>query len=209
MNFQVTPQADLFEVADTTLKFRLGERYLLRPGTHRIVAELEGYYPIEETIEVGALSDQTFDLEFVRLPGLVTFRTEPEVAAEVSINGEVVGTTPLVDFEVRPGSHQIQFVAERYLSEVTTLAVEGGHERDALTVALTPSWAPMVRTSASLPLNMKHEVRAATLISGTCDSRCSSSSASPSPTVCRRTRSTRTRTRSPTPSTSPASRRPS
>lgn len=147
IEFELTPAADAFDLPETLWKFRLGERYLLREGSHRIVAEREGYYPIDETIDVGVLPDQTFEFEFVRLPGLVTFRTEPEAQAEVSIDGQVVGTTPLVDFEVRPGTHQIEFVAERYLTEVASIDVEGGHERDTVTVALTPSWAPVSVTS--------------------------------------------------------------
>ena len=147
VRFEIMPAFDAFSLPDTLFKLRLGDRYLLREGSHRVAAELQGYYPIDEVIDVGVLPDQTFEFEFVRLPGLVTFRTEPEAAAEISLNGEVIGTTPLVDFEVRPGTHQVQFVAERYLSEVATLDTEGGHERQTLAVALTPSWAPVTVTS--------------------------------------------------------------
>jgi formylglycine-generating enzyme required for sulfatase activity len=147
VQFEISPAADSFELADTTLKFRIGDRFLLRQGSHRVVAELEGYYPIDEVIDVGVLSDQTFEFEFVRLPGLVSFRTDPEAGAEVSLNGEVIGTTPLDDFEIRPGTHQVQYVAERYLTEVATLVVEGGHARQSVTAGLTPSWAPIAVSS--------------------------------------------------------------
>jgi len=143
VHFEISPLPDRFELPETLLKFSLGDRYMLREGSHRVVAELEGYYPIDEVIEVGALGDQTFDFEFVRLPGLVSFRTEPEAQAEVSLDGAVVGSTPLVDLEVRPGRHQVQFVAERYLTEVTTIDVDGAGRRQETTVALTPSWAPV------------------------------------------------------------------
>jgi len=143
VQFEILPTAESFELPDTTLKFRLGDRYLLRQGSHRIYAELEEHYPIDQVIDVGLLADQSFAFEFVRLPGLLSFRTEPEAGAEVSLDGEVIGTTPIVDFEVRPGTHQIQYVAERYLTEVASVDVEGGHARQSISAALTPSWAPI------------------------------------------------------------------
>ena len=147
VHFEITPAADTFSLPGTLFKFRLGDRYLMREGRHHINAELAGYYAIDENIDVSALADQTFQFEFVRLPGLITFQTEPEANAQVSLDGNVIGTTPMVDFEVRPGTHQVQFLAERYLTEVASIDVEGGHEQQTLSVALTPSWAPVTVTS--------------------------------------------------------------
>jgi formylglycine-generating enzyme required for sulfatase activity len=143
VELELEPAADSVDLPDTWLKFRLGDRWLLRSGEHRLVALRAGYYPIEQEISVGTLQDQTVALAFTRLPGLITFATAPEAGAEVRLDGEVIGTTPLADFELRPGTHQVQLTAERYLAELVSLEVEGGHERQELTVALTPSWAPV------------------------------------------------------------------
>jgi len=148
VRFDLTPVPESFELPSTWFKFRIGDRWLLRAGEHRVVAELPGYYPIDAAVDVGRLPDQTVELEFVRLPGLIAFTTVPEAAAEISLDGEVIGTTPLEDFEVRPGTHQIQFTAERYLTELVTVDVEGGHERQTVTATLTPSWAPVTLTSS-------------------------------------------------------------
>ncbi len=107
------------------------------------MAELTGYYPLDTEIDVSLSPDQTIQLEMVRLPGLVTLTTEPEAAAEVRVDGEPFGTTPLVDAEIMTGRHQIEFVAERYLTEVRELDVIGGGERQRLPVELTPNWAPI------------------------------------------------------------------
>ncbi|MGD8340695.1 MAG: PEGA domain-containing protein, partial [Gammaproteobacteria bacterium] len=147
VRFELTPSAESFEIPGTLFKFNIGDRYLLRSGEHRVAAELAGYYPIDEIVNVGALADQTIALEFVKLPGLITLATEPEASAEVSLDGEVIGTTPLSDYEIRPGTHQVQFTAERYLTEVVSLDVEGGHVRQDLTASLTPSWAPVSLSS--------------------------------------------------------------
>ncbi len=149
VRFEFTPvAAATVELSGTWFKFNLGERWLLRRGEHRITATLPGYYPIDQPIDVGDLANQVVELEFVKLPGLIAFATETATAAEIRVDGELVGTAPLTDFEVRPGTHQVQFTAERYLSELVTVEVTGGHERQAVMAMLTPSWAPISLSSS-------------------------------------------------------------
>jgi formylglycine-generating enzyme required for sulfatase activity len=113
---------------------------LLRSGSHRVTAELPGYYPLDTEIEVGAPGDQTIALTLTKLPGLVTITTEPEVA-EVLLDGVRLGATPLVDAELTPGVHRLEFSAPRHLAEVRELEVSGGGERQSLAATLTPDWA--------------------------------------------------------------------
>ncbi len=139
----VTPTPTEFSLPDTLFKLRLTDRYLLRSGPHRVTATLPEYYPLDTEIDVGRSADQSFELELVRLPGLITLTTIPDVGAEVRVDGELLGVTPITDAEIRPGAHRLEFVAERYLSEVRELDVVGGGERQSLDVALTPNWAPV------------------------------------------------------------------
>ncbi len=147
IGFDVTPGADEISLPDSLLKLRLGDRYLVRPGRHRVTATLEGYYPLDTEVEVGPLADQTFPLEMTRLPGLISFSTENGVEATLRVDGEAIGSTPIADAEVIPGVHQVEFVAPRHLPEVIELDVEGGHVRQTVVAALTPSWAPVTVTS--------------------------------------------------------------
>ena len=149
VRFEFTPAAaETLELPGTWFKFNLGERWLLRNGEHRVTATLPGYYPIDQPIDVGSLANQVVALEFTRLPGLITFATEPATTAEVRLDGELIGNAPLTNYEVRPGTHQVQFTAERYLSELMTVEVTGGHERQTVTATLTPSWAPVSFSSS-------------------------------------------------------------
>lgn len=126
---------------DTLFKLKVGDRFLVRPGAHRVAAELPGYYPLEAEIEVGPLADQRIELTLEKLPGVVTITTEPEVGAEVLVDGVALGTTPVVDATIKPGVHQIELSAPRYLSAAHELDVVGGGEPQALAVTLTPDWA--------------------------------------------------------------------
>lgn len=143
VEFVIDPVPEELSLPRTLFKFQMGGRYLLRSGTHRISAELIGYYPLEEVIEVGQLPAQTIQLEFTKLPGLISFFAEPDMPIDVFVDGVSIGTTPLVDVEIRPGMRRIEYVAERYLSQVQEFDVTGGHERQTLSTSLTPSWAPV------------------------------------------------------------------
>jgi formylglycine-generating enzyme required for sulfatase activity len=143
----VTPVPETVGLPGTIMKLQMGERFLLSAGTHRVTAELEGYYPLDAEIEVGLSPDQTIEVEMERLPGLISLAAEPELVAEVRVDGELIGTTPISDAEIVTGRHQIEFSAERYLAEVQELEVIGGGERQALSVELTPNWAPITLTS--------------------------------------------------------------
>jgi len=144
------PAAQSVSLPSTLFKVRVGDRFFLRPGPHRVAAAVAGYYPLEANIEVGTAADQSIDLSFTKLPGLVTLTTDPEAQAEVRLDGEALGTTPLADREIKPGVHRLEFAADRYLSEVLELEVRGAGERQALVAKLTPSWAPV--TLATRPV---------------------------------------------------------
>jgi formylglycine-generating enzyme required for sulfatase activity len=55
--------------------------------------------------------------------------------------------TPLVDVEIKPGTHQIEFAAPRHLNEVLELEVDGGNRRQTVLASLTPSWAAVSLSS--------------------------------------------------------------
>ena len=147
VEFVFEPGVDEFSLPSTLFKLHVGDRYLLRSGKHSLAAQLQGYYPIETEVGIGESPDQTVKLSFVKLPGLITLTTEPEVAADVRLDGAELGTTPLVDVEIPPGPHQLEFRADRYLTEVRDLVVEGKHEKQALTANMTPNWAPVSLTT--------------------------------------------------------------
>jgi formylglycine-generating enzyme required for sulfatase activity len=139
----VTPPPEELNLPETLFKFRLTDRFLLRSGDHRVLATLPGYYPLDAVIAVGSAPDQSVELTLEKLPGLVDLTVEPQVGARVRLDGEPLGATPMADVEIRPGRHRLEFVAERYLTEVRELDVVGGGERQSVNVVLTPSWAPV------------------------------------------------------------------
>ena len=141
------PPAEEIDLPATLFKFRIGDRYLLRSGSHRVVARRAGYHPLDRVIEVGQAPAQTVEMELAKLPGLITFTTQPDVGADVRVDGVSIGTAPLTDVEVKPGRRRVEFVAERFLAQVLELAVVGEGQRQSLAGELTPNWAPVALAS--------------------------------------------------------------
>lgn len=130
-----------------TPDIRLGGRYLLRPGRYTVAASAGGYSPGTLDIEVTDADSQDFRLRLSRLPGHLQVVTRPVVEAEVSVDGQTVGRTPLADLELAAGIHRIAVVAPRYQPWESALSVEGGGISQTVEALLTPGWADVSVTT--------------------------------------------------------------
>ncbi len=146
VQLEFTPQPASVSLPGTLLKLHLSDRMLLRSGRHRVTAELPGYYPLDTVITVGPSSDQTLKLALTKLPGKITLEAEPDVTAQVALDGKPLGKTPLTA-DIVPGKHRLEFSADRYLAEVRELDVAGEGKRQTLSVKMTPNWAPVSLTT--------------------------------------------------------------
>lgn len=131
---------------DGGLQLRIGGRVLVRPGDLDIELSTPGYYPLQSTITVGEESSQSFEFTLQKLPGRVTLTSQPE-GAQVIIDGEVVGVTPLNDAEVAAGERQLTLAADRYKPRQETLIVAGMEQPQSLELVLDPAWAEVTFTS--------------------------------------------------------------
>jgi len=131
------------------LEIPVGGRYLLQPGRYRVTARLPGYAPATADIQVSHELNQSFRLVLQRLPGLVRITTTPPVAAEVRVDGKVVGTTPTEALSLPAGTHQLELSAPRFLPFAARLKVQGGGVRQDYAAPLAPGWAEV--TVGSIP----------------------------------------------------------
>ncbi|MCF7981174.1 MAG: PEGA domain-containing protein [Pseudomonadales bacterium] len=120
--------------------FKVGERYLMRTGDYRLEASVSGYQPLEQTFQVTQAQNQTFSFTLSKLPGLITVESIPR-EAQVLVDGEIVGKTPLDGFLVEPGERHFEIRADRYLTGEQLLIVEGMHRKQSLRIELTPAWS--------------------------------------------------------------------
>ncbi|MEM0954105.1 MAG: PEGA domain-containing protein [Pseudomonadota bacterium] len=134
---------------DGGLKLRLGERYLLRSGDYSLTATAEGYYPLEQAITVSDDDNQAFQFVLKRLPGKVSFTTQPS-GAQVLVDGDSLGSTPLNAQLVDAGNRELRLLAERYLPYRETIEVTGLEVAQTFSVDLEPAWANIALSSVPI-----------------------------------------------------------
>jgi hypothetical protein len=109
----------------------------LTRGTHKVLLELEGYKPMEQTIQVGPTAQRmVFTLE--RAPARLTVRapaaSDDAQGGELFIDGVNVGTVPR-EVEVTPGQHLVEVRKPGYKIFSETVEVRAA-EVKALLVTL-------------------------------------------------------------------------
>jgi len=141
VELRVTPAPDSLSVEGPWPVLELGDRHVLRPGEFSIVAEKRGYRRLDVPLSVGKDTPRVIDLILQQLPGILLVDAARVVGAEVRIDGELLGTTPLDPVELTPGEHEVSVRAERYAEFRTTVSIEGGGQEQTVTTELAGRWA--------------------------------------------------------------------
>ena len=120
---------------------QVGPRHLIRSGDIDVAVAAPGYYDFNTALTVSSEQAQTFAIELQPLPGFLDLDTGALVGAEVSVDGEVVGTTPLSQLELAAGEHTLQLRLDRYETLDTAITIEGRQTTQTLSLELLPAWA--------------------------------------------------------------------
>lgn len=122
------------------LALPFGDRYLLQSGDYHLTVTAEGYEPLSMDTTVDERDSQILEITLQALPGLISISTVPP-GADVRIDGESVGRTPITDVPVGSGERALEVVEERHQAVRQTLAVTGREVRQQLHIELVPAWA--------------------------------------------------------------------
>ena len=142
IQFDVQPAgADRVSVSGGWFKMPFGDRLLLREGSYTVHVEKDGYYDVDQAIEIGAEPSRTIVVEMRKLPGQLTVVTDPPVDAIVTVDDTRIGTAPYGPLEVEPGTHSISVQADRFLPFSDRLDVPGLGREQIFEVQLVPLWA--------------------------------------------------------------------
>jgi len=111
-------------------------------GHHEVKAELKGYMPVAQAVELGADTPRAeLKLTLARAAaamGVADILSTP-LGATVKVDGAVVGRTPLVDFKLKPGPHHVEVARDGY--EAWSQTVTAGPRKLWLDAALRPTRA--------------------------------------------------------------------
>ncbi len=128
------------------LGVQLGDVWLLREGDYRITAVAPGYHPFTGTLAVGEADNQVHAFELTRLPGRVTFETDPP-GATVHVGDRTLGTTPTKAVPIPAGPLAVTFTRDRYQPLEVRAEVEGMERAQTIGGTLAPNWADVTVTS--------------------------------------------------------------
>ena len=138
----ITLPADASYQISNGLHFKLGNAWLLFPGDYNINLQHEGFQPLKKSFSVSDDAEQQFVFELEKMPGkLAIVLSNPEVTADVFIDGEAAGNTDTEITQLSPGLHSLQINHPRYLSHTQNVSIEGLDKLQTVNVSLEPAWA--------------------------------------------------------------------
>lgn len=144
---EITPQPETVEIDGFLPLVSVAGQPLALPGSYRVRATLTGYHPLDSAVTVrGGEGDFAFTME--KLPGRLTVNSAPVSAAVVTVDGELIGETPLRDVLVPAGPRTVEVTAPRYLPASRIVEIIGMDQAQGIDVTLEPAWA-VVHVSSS------------------------------------------------------------
>ena len=147
-SIHLDPAPDALSLAGGWITPRIGDHYLLRPGSYTLQAALACHRDIAHRFDVGADDRQEIRLAFQKLPGRPPHSgpsrrpargSIPEV--DVAIDGRSVGAVAIEPLAVAPGRRRIEIRSERYQPAAADVEVEGCDRLQEIDLALTPNWS--------------------------------------------------------------------
>lgn len=135
------------DVSLTGLAIPFGDRYLMRSGSYQLSVEAPGYHPYADEITIGPDSSQQVQVILQPLPGLLSVDSEPE-GAQLLVDGEPRGRTPVEKLSLEPGEHRLQLQAPRYLPLERVVDVTGRRLQQQLQIAMAPAWGDVTISSS-------------------------------------------------------------
>jgi len=138
----VEPTPDRLAVHGSWPVLPIDGRSFIHPGTYEVKAELAGYRPLEEVLEIDGDSAARVHFSMDPLPGRVRITTGALTDAEIQVNGETVALSPAI-IELPQGEHAIVIRARRHAEAIRRIAIKKPGEELELDIILDPAWAPV------------------------------------------------------------------
>jgi formylglycine-generating enzyme required for sulfatase activity len=137
----ITPEPARQSLSGFPPAVTLGNRLLALPGRYTVTASLEGYRPLQASVDVIMGGLQEFSLQLEELPGRVRIELQPQVPFRVFVDAAPVNTDADMVAEVPGGSHRLRLETDRYLPVESDVEIAGKGQEQHLAYSLQPAWA--------------------------------------------------------------------
>jgi formylglycine-generating enzyme required for sulfatase activity len=148
VSIHLDPAPEALSLSGGWIAPRIGDHYLLRPGTYVLQAALACHHDLTHRFEVGEGDRQEIRLSFEKLPGRLRIQAHREgrpgeaiQGAEVVVDGRSLGAVATEPLKVTPGRRRIEIRSERYQPAATEVEMEGCDRLQDVALALTPNWS--------------------------------------------------------------------
>ena len=141
---QITPEPDSQSLHGFPPVVTIGDRRLALPGRYTVNASRQGYYPLQETINVSMGGLQEFNLQLAERPGRISIQLQPPVAFTVFVDDAEAPADADGVVEINSGQHQLRIETQRYLPLIEPLDIEGLGQAQTFSYVLQPGWADVV-----------------------------------------------------------------
>ena len=141
LEIEVSPTPDTVSVSGFPPVFKFGSRFLGLAGNYRVEAKKAGYQQLEAPVNISKNGTNRYVFTLDKLPGRVDFFTTPVDGAQVFIDDQKIGVTPLNDVQIAAGEHTIRIAKERYLKQSQTVDIEGLDKKQRFDFTLAPAWS--------------------------------------------------------------------
>src|SRR6266850_424445 len=96
-----------------------------RPGFHTVAVLTQGFVKDERTVQIQPFRDTDLAFALNRAPGPARLHVETEPPAQVMVDGQELGPSPLT-IEVPPGEHEVQVSLEGHRTVAQQLTLDPG-----------------------------------------------------------------------------------
>ena len=108
----------------------------LTPGTYTIKLSKEDHEDYTTTVTLSAEETKTISATLEPAYGFLSVDSTPS-DAEIYVDGSYVGTTPLEDYKLSPGEHEVKIKKDGYKEYTKTVTITAG-EKKTLSTSLVP-----------------------------------------------------------------------
>ena len=115
---------------------------LLSYGKHHYTIEAPLYYPLRGITEITAKKQSPLQAALQPAFGKIVVNTQPEQGADVFVDGEKRGQSPLTLDKMRSGEHAVRVVKTLYLPANETTTVSDG-QAATLNISMKPNFAAL------------------------------------------------------------------
>ena len=141
MAVTISPEPDSWSLRGFPPPVPVGGRMLVVPGSYTLVATRDGYYPLQQALDVPSGGFQAFAFDLQELPGRVRFIVDPDVPVRVIADDTALRVNPENIALLERGARHVRIETDRYLPEQRELEVIGRGTLQELKIQLRPAWA--------------------------------------------------------------------